>query len=240
MTRRWLIPAAVLGVLGAMVAAWAQPPARPPAAPPGGQPPPQQQQVDVRQFIAQFDRNRDGFLDINEVPADLRGVFNQIDANRDGRLSAEELQQYFVRNPPPPPNVPLADVVLDAAIDAAQDPTELADVQRSYELLRLIDTNNDGRITAEEARAAKPRLIERRADGIIRNFDVDKDGRISRQEAKGQLAQDFDRLDTNKDGFVDKAELIRALTVQLNQPPAGQPQPIQSPRQGAPPPAPRP
>jgi Ca2+-binding EF-hand superfamily protein len=239
MTRRRVIVGAAVLAGVSVVALRAQPPAqpqqpRPPAAPTQGQ-----GQFDVRSFIAQFDRNRDGFLDINEVPQEMRAVFAQIDSNRDGKLSAEELQQFFARNPPQPPAPPLAEVVIDTALDAGRDANDLADLQRAYELMRLIDTNNDGRITADEARAARPRLIERRADAIIRGYDTDKDGRISRQEAKGQLAQDFDRLDSNRDGFVDKAELTRALTAQLAAPAAAPAATGQPPRPNtAPPPRP--
>jgi len=246
MARRWITAAATTLGIAAAVAVWAQAPPALPPRPAGGPPqPPQQQQpppFDVRQFIAQFDRNRDGFLDLNEVPQELRAVFAQIDTNRDGKLSADELRAYFARNPPPaPPQPTLADEALDVALDAAQDPNELADLQRAYELMRLIDVNGDGKITADEVRAARPRLIERRADSIIREFDTNKDGRISRQEAKGQLLQDFDKIDTNRDGFIDRAEMVRALTAQVNQPPAGPPQPIPPPRRpGAPAPPQRP
>jgi Ca2+-binding EF-hand superfamily protein len=239
MMQRYVTPAAFWVLSGAAAAgALAQAPGgQPPASPtPIGQPSPQQ--FDVRGFVTQFDRNRDGSLDVNEVPQDLRPAFGQIDVNRDGRLSAAELQQFFARNPPQPPPPPLAEIVIDTALDAAQDANELADLQRSYELLRVIDANNDGRITAEEARAAKPRLIERRADAVIRGFDTNNDGRVSRQEAKGQLAQDFDRLDTNRDGFVDKAEMARALTAQLPAAPAATGAPAQPQRPAAPPPPP--
>lgn len=230
MAQRSFSPALFLFLAGASaVAVWAQGPGGQPAPPSGGGH--GAGQFDVRQFIAQFDRNRDGFLDANEVPADLRPSFAQIDSNRDGRLSVEELRQYFARNPPQPPAPPLAEMMIDIALDAGHDANDLGDLQRAYELMRVIDANNDGRITAEEARAARPRLIERRADGIIRGFDTNKDGRISRQEAQGQLAQDFDRIDANRDGFIDKAELTRALTARLpaapavGQPPAAPPPP---------------
>ena len=39
-------------------------------------------------------------------------------------------------------------------------------------------------------------------------MDKNKDGKISKSEAEGRIAESFDRIDTNKDGFLDKAELL--------------------------------
>src|SRR5205085_1898343 len=44
-------------------------------------------------------------------------------------------------------------------------------------------------------------------DNLLKIMDADGDGKISRQEAKGKLAEDFDKVDANKDGYLDRKEL---------------------------------
>ena len=86
------------------------------------------------------------------------------------------------------------------------------ELQHVYDVLRQLDKNKDGKIDADELKAMRHHLMERRADHLIKNLDTDKDGKISRAEAKGQLKSDFDHLDANKDGFIDRYELIQAIS----------------------------
>lgn len=68
-----------------------------------------------------------------------------------------------------------------------------------------IDANHDGQITADELRAFHQNL---RA-AHFKKLDTDGDGRISRAEAQAapRLAQRFDQLDANRDGFLTPDEL---------------------------------
>jgi len=72
-----------------------------------------------------------------------------------------------------------------------------------------IDTNKDGQLSADELRAAHAKGAAMKLKAI----DKDGDSRISRAEAEAKsprLAQNFDRLDTNKDGYLSKDELAAA------------------------------
>jgi Ca2+-binding EF-hand superfamily protein len=64
-------------------------------------------------------------------------------------------------------------------------------------------------------------------DQILQRMDKNKDGKISKAEAEGPIADNFDRIDTNKDGFLDRKELLemakRRLAMQAMQPGGGRP-----------------
>lgn len=47
-------------------------------------------------------------------------------------------------------------------------------------------------------------------DVLLAEMDSNKDGKLAKDEVSGRLLQDFDRLDTDKDGFVTKEELENA------------------------------
>jgi Ca2+-binding EF-hand superfamily protein len=45
-------------------------------------------------------------------------------------------------------------------------------------------------------------------ENLLKAMDTDKDGKISRAEAKGKMAESFDKIDVNKDGYLDRKELL--------------------------------
>jgi len=52
-----------------------------------------------------------------------------------------------------------------------------------------------------------------RGGGFIQDFDQDKDGKLSREEFRGS-DQGFNRLDRNRDGFVDEMEVPKGPPTQ--------------------------
>ena len=95
------------------------------------------------------------------------------------------------------------------------------------------DTNGDGKLDRKEVaemlkvlrqragvetKAAAPETktpatnpeLERFVTAQLERLDTNKDGKISKAEARGPLADNFDRLDENKDGFLDRDELRKA------------------------------
>ena len=80
-----------------------------------------------------------------------------------------------------------------------------------------LDKNKDGRISKDEMPARDRRGHDSRGHGKrgdgprmgMERLDTDKDGRISRTEAaagQAKSAERFDRMDVNKDGFLDRAD----------------------------------
>lgn len=166
------------------------------------------QQVDVQHFLNRFDRNDDKAISKDELPARLQDNFSKIDRNRDGKLDATELRAHALR--------------MNAAADQCQacyvmiyraqvDPVTLKDLQHSYQLMRSIDEDNDGKITAEEIRTAQKKVREHHARSIFQDWDRNKDGRLSKDEVSRFLAAHFDHIDRNKDGHIDREEMQQAF-----------------------------
>ena len=82
-------------------------------------------------------------------------------------------------------------------------------------LLRRSGKAADGSLTkAEFLRAANQpaRGAQRRPNpaALLRRFDKNRDGAISKDEAQGGLKTNFDRIDRNGDGKLDRRELAGA------------------------------
>jgi len=77
-----------------------------------------------------------------------------------------------------------------------------------------IDANHDGQITMEELHAFHQanKGAHHGAGGLFAKLDMNKDGKISREEANAapRLAEHFDALDANHDGFVTPDEMKAA------------------------------
>ena len=83
------------------------------------------------------------------------------------------------------------------------------------------DKNGDGKLDRDEvaamltlvrqfvAKGPPPpgKNVEEIVNNLLKQMDTDGDGKISRKEAKGRIAEIFDQLDLNKDGFLDRKEL---------------------------------
>jgi Ca2+-binding EF-hand superfamily protein len=79
-----------------------------------------------------------------------------------------------------------------------------------------IDANHDGQITADELRAYHQKQGGERmknSGAMFKKLDTNGDGKISRAEAQAgapRLAEHFDEIDANKDGFITMDEMKAA------------------------------
>ncbi|HEX7560452.1 MAG TPA: EF-hand domain-containing protein [Usitatibacter sp.] len=75
-----------------------------------------------------------------------------------------------------------------------------------------IDANHDGQVTADELRAFHQKHGAKRSGAMLKKLDTDGDGRISRAEAQAapRFAANFDAIDANKDGFITMEEMAAA------------------------------
>jgi Ca2+-binding EF-hand superfamily protein len=165
--------------------------------------------------IARWDADGDGKLSRQEVAnaPRLAQEFDAIDANKDGFLTIEELQA--ARQAYGPGGRGGGWAKWDADGDGKISRQEAANAPRLSQYFDTIDANKDGFLTADELQAARqahgPGRHGGQGQGWLR-WDADGDGKLSRQEVANapRLAQDFDAIDTNRDGFLTADELQAA------------------------------
>jgi Ca2+-binding EF-hand superfamily protein len=161
----------------------------------------------AEEFLKEHDKDKDGYLSREELPAEFRHNFDKLDTNKDGKISLEELKKgyaYLHRHRRPSDFVHVLVEMSDVDEGCAEE------LQIVYDYLRHLDKNKDGKIDAEELKAAREELVKQRVDRIFERLDTNKDGKISLEEARGAVKRHFKELDTNKDGFIDREELMHA------------------------------
>jgi Ca2+-binding EF-hand superfamily protein len=162
-----------------------------------------------------FDKNGDGVLTPDELPSRMQNLFTRADSNHDGKLTPDEIHGLAARqsmpegaasanNPGATHSDPLLNA-LDLNHDGVISTEELASATKS---LLVLDVNRDGEITAEEMRPIEPSPQER-VDHLLGEWDTNKDSKISKAEAPDRLQQQFESIDKNGDGFLDKDELLQ-------------------------------
>lgn len=213
-----------------------------PAPPAGGQPTTQPAQpgqpgqpgqtrgprFNAERFIKDHDKNNDGKLSKDELPAGVQDSFAEIDADKDGFITKEELQAHADRMASRRPR--MIEVVFFTIDVPEPDANPAEELQRAYDVLRKLDINKDGKIDAKELANFRETRKKERCDAMFKHMDKDGDGKISKAEARGLWADNFDQLDLNKDGFLDRTEIEKAFASAAPAPagkdrPQPQPQP---------------
>lgn len=114
--------------------------------------------------------------------ATMDGEFRKVDANKDGQLVIVEVEQF-------------------------QRAAALAQAQRdSRAAFVALDVDRNGQISAAEW-AKFPLTPPRTNTATLMRFDAGRDGKVSLLEHRTATLNNFDRLDTDKDGIVTGVEM---------------------------------
>ena len=175
----------------------------------------------VKQLMS-FDKNGDGVLTPDELPARMQSLFERGDANKDGKLTPDEIRAMANKQGMPAGNPTTegqrggqmrTDPILNA-LDADHDGTiSTAELANASKALLTLDKNGEGEITPDEMRPRQQTPADR-ADHMLDEWDTNKDGKISKAEAPDRMQAQFESIDKNGDGFLDKDELVQYFAVQ--------------------------
>ena len=218
-------------VRGFMLARGGQPGAPQPGGPrPSGDPQPGDG------VFRLLDTDKDGRLSTKEL-AEAGETIKKLDRDSNGEVSREELAAGLMPPPPPPPARPAAGTPpqggrfdpqtmlarlkeSDKNGDGKWSKDELP--ERMRENFDRIDQNKDGSVDEAELKQMFAMMARFAGGGgapgggefidrLIREADKDNDGKLSKDEAPPRMKENFDRIDRNKDGFIDRAEVAQGF-----------------------------
>ncbi|HVL78105.1 MAG TPA: EF-hand domain-containing protein [Sphingomicrobium sp.] len=118
--------------------------------------------------------------------ADMDTEFRKMDADRNGIVTKTEIEQF------------------ERATLAARQQA------RRRALFAELDVNRDGQLSMEEFSRLPMAAPPSQAGAMIGRFDLNRDQQIGQVEYRTVTLQNFDRLDTDKDGVVSPAEMRAA------------------------------
>lgn len=173
---------------------------------------------DAGRFIKDHDKNNDGKLSKDELPAGAQTDLKELDTNNDGFVTQDELQKHAETMAARRPQ--LIEVIF-YSIDIPEEAVTTDELQAAYEQLRKLDKNNDGKIEEAEIKAFREGRKKERIDGIFTALDKNNDGKLAKDEARGLWADDFAQLDKNNDGMLDKQEVEAACELNTRKPGPG-------------------
>ncbi|MCH2582127.1 MAG: EF-hand domain-containing protein, partial [Planctomycetes bacterium] len=213
---------------------------RRPGSSPGGRPAPY-----AADFIRRLDKDGDGKVSSEELPqtyrARLGGKFEEFDKNKDGALNQQEVAAMLPtanssRRPSGTPSRD-SDRPRPSSRDAAQPSQDALfaildrdrdgklsrrELEAAGSILARLDRDKDGSVSKREIAAAASDKApssrssrERDSRGGISSYakrlDKNNDGKITREEASGPIKERFDRLDEDGDGILKVEDVEKAF-----------------------------
>ncbi|MEX2118320.1 MAG: EF-hand domain-containing protein [Pirellulales bacterium] len=186
---------------------------------------------DIEALFRKMDVNGDGRLTEDEVPQPHRERFSRLlrraDTDGDQALSISEfktargLVQRLIGSPDPAQPMPMGDarfaLLVFASLDSDADGRLSAEeIEGAVEKLKKLDRNGDGLVGPRELLGAPPppaagTINPSRLLQRLRRADTDGDGKLKRDELPMFLQRGFERLDADGDGLADFNEIERAL-----------------------------
>jgi Ca2+-binding EF-hand superfamily protein len=179
-------------------------------------------------YLEQFDKDKNGYLIESEVTGGLSRQFRVWDANGDGRVYAKDIVAAYdwatgpQRSRVRATSKTQGDILFQTLDESNDGRLSLREIGLAAQRIMTFDKNKDGQIRPEEtpatlvvvfgqgtarfptaSRSATP------AKGIGPEWfvrtDRNGDGDLTLNEFLGSMKQ-FDELDTNNDGFIDRTE----------------------------------
>jgi Ca2+-binding EF-hand superfamily protein len=147
-------------------------------------------------------------LTADELPGRLQNLFQRGDTNHDGKLTRDEIRALAAKQTLPTgtqkqkSNDPIF-LALDTNHDGVISPDEISAASTS---LLALDKDHDGEISAAEMRPPQQTPAEQ-AEHFLGENDTDKDGKVSKAEAPEWIQAQFEVIDKNHDGFLDRDEV---------------------------------
>jgi Ca2+-binding EF-hand superfamily protein len=167
----------------------------------------------LMELFVKLDKNQDQVVEKEEVPESARPAFEKLlkagDTNNDGKIDIEEIRILSLHLQAA--NDPKARFkAMDKDGDGKVSKAEFTGVPANF---ARFDTNKDGFLDQDEIKAI-PAQGSGQPGARIMAMDKDGDGKVSRAEFTG-IPANFDRFDTNKDGFLDKDEAAKGAAAGL-------------------------
>jgi collagen type III alpha len=165
------------------------------------------------------DANKDGKITLEEVPEGrqreaFKRVIERVDADGDKAVTKEEFAKAALAargaDAGPMPLIRLLDADGNGEISAEE-------ISNASKVLLKLDRNGDGKLSRDElpgpptGGAPDPRAVAEQILRRFKNADKNGDGKLQKDEAPPGVAAVFDRADTNGDGALDESELKAAI-----------------------------